>query len=207
MKLTRYLTRYLKNLLRALAGHNPFWLELDEQQRLHREAEAKVQAQDAELRAAKESQKAAEEQVGSYQNLTENLRKRITEKEIENDRQRRDYTQAVNTLREQHRLQREELEQKNQELRDDLQATLEQLQRVNKDIGREMMNTNLLSKTNNALSDLCQAMASEDTEKMKAVVEYLEWSNPLSRIAQYHLNVLVRKKESKFSNVGGDEAR
>ena len=38
-------------------------------------------------------------------------------------------------------------------------------------------------------------MASEDAEKMKAVVEYLDWSNYLSRIAQYHLNVLVRKKE------------
>lgn len=189
------LTRYLKNLWKGLTGRNPYEEELEEQQRLHREAEAKVQAQDAELRAAKKSQKAAEEQVGSYQNLTENLRKRITEKEIENDRQRRDYTKAVITLREQHRLQREELEQKNQELRDDLEATLKQLQCVNKDIGREMMNTNLLSKTNNALSDLCQAMASEDVEKMKSVVEYLEWSNPLSRIAQYHLNVLVRKKE------------
>lgn len=189
------LTRYLKNLWKALTGRNPYEEELEEQQRLHREAEAKVQAQDAELRAAKKSQKAAEEQVGSYQNLTENLRKRITEKEIFIDQQRRDYTKAVNTLREQHRIQREELEQKNQELRDDLEATLKQLQCVNKDIGREMMNTNLLSKTNNALSDLCQAMASEDVGKMKAVVEYLDWSNYLSRIAQYHLDVLVRKKE------------
>lgn len=189
------LTRYLKNLWKALTCRNPYEEELEEQQRLHSEAEAKVQAQDAELRVAKKSQAVAEEQVGNYQNLTENLRKRITEKEIENDRQRSDYTQAVNTLREQHRLQREELEQKNQELRDDLQATLDQLQRVNHDIGREMMSTNMLHKTNAALNDLCTAMRSEDVEKMKSVAEYLNWSNPLSQIVQLHLNVLTRKQE------------
>lgn len=165
------LKRYLKNLLLALVGQNPFRRELEEENRLRIE------------------------ETRNYQNLTENLRQRITDKDIALDQQKRDYNQAVITMREQHRLQREELEQKNQELRDDLEATLEQLQRVNHDIGREMMNTNLLSKTNNALSDLCQAMTSEDVEKMKSVVEYLEWSNPLSRIAQYHLNVLVRKKE------------
>jgi len=189
--------RYLKNLWKALRGRNPYEEELTEIRTQCAQAEATAQSQERQLCDMNGEKVRAELQVRDYQNLTENLRKRITEKEIENDRQRRDYTQAVNTLREQHRLQREELEQKNQELRDDLDDTLEQLQRVNKDIGREMLNTNLLSKTNNALVDLCQAMASEDAEKMKAVMECLEWSNPLSRIAQYHLNVLVKKKESE----------
>lgn len=187
--------RYLKNLWIALTGRNPYEEELSEVSTRCAQAEATAQSQERQLCGMNGEKVRAELQVRDYQNLTENLRKRITEKEIENDRQRRDYTKAVNTLREQHRMQFEELEQKNQELRDDLEATLEQLQRVNHDIGREMMNTNLLSKTNNALSDLCQAMASEDVEKMKSVVEYLDWSSPLSRIAQYHLNVLVRKKE------------
>lgn len=187
--------RYLKNLWIALMGRNPYEEELSEMSTRCERAESFARAVGERVIAMTGEKVRAEMQVRDYQNLTENLRKRITEKEIENDRQGRDYTKAVNTLREQHRLQREELEQKNQELRDDLQATLEQLQRVNHDIGREMMNTNMLSKTNNALVDLCQAMASEDTEKMKAVVEFLEWSNPLSRIAQYHMNVLVRKKE------------
>ena len=187
--------RYLKNLWKALRGRNPYEEELAEIRTRCAQAEATAQSQERQLCDMNGEKVRAELQVRDYQNLTENLRKRITEKEIENDRQRRDYTQAVNTLREQHRLQREELEQKNQELRDDLEDTLEQLQRVNKDIGREMMNTNLLSKTNNAFVDLCQAMASEGAEKIKAVVEFLEWNNPLSRIAQYHLNVLAKKKE------------
>lgn len=162
--------RYLKNLLNVLTGHNPFQQELEEEQRLHIE------------------------ETRNYQNLTENLRKRITDKDILLDQQKRDYNRAVDTLREQHRLQREELEQRNQELRDALSATQDMLQRVNNDLGREMMNTNMLAKTRNALNDLCQAMASEDVETMKRVVEYLEWCNPLSRIAQYHLRVLAQTK-------------
>ena len=189
------LKRYLKNLWIALMGRNPYEEELSEVRTRCAQAEATAQSQERQLCGMNADRVKAEQQVQSYQNLTENLRKRITEKEIENDLHKHDYTQAVNTLREQYRMQREELEQRNQELRDDLQTKMDQLQRVNHDIGREMMNTNLLSKTNNALYDLCQAMASEDVEKMKAVVEFLEWNNPLSRIAQYHLNVLVRKKE------------
>ena len=187
--------RYLKNLWIALMGRNPYEEELSEISTRCAQAESTAQSQERQLRGMDADRVRAEMQVRDYQNLTENLRKRITDKDIALDQQKRDYNQAVSTMREQHRLQREELEQKNQELRDDLETTLEQLQRVNHDIGREMMNTNLLSKTNNALVDLCQAMASEDAVKIKAVVEYLEWSNPLSRIAQYHLNVLVRKKE------------
>ena len=187
--------RYLKNLWIALADRNPYEEELSEISTRCAQAEATAQSQEQQLCSMNGEKVRAELLVRDYQKLTENLRRRITDKEIENGRQRRDYTKAVNTLREQHRMQREELEQKNQELRDDLQASLEELQHVNHDIGREMMNTNLLSQTNNALSDLCYAMESEDAEKMNAVAEFLEWSSLLSRIAQYHLNVLMRKKE------------
>lgn len=187
--------RYLKNLLRALVGHNPFRQELEEQHRLHREAEAKVQAQDIVLREMKRCVKKAERQVLDYQSLTENLRQRITDKDMTLDQQKRDYNQAIGTMREQHRLQCEELEQKNQELRDDLEATLEQLQKANNTIGKDIMAQSLLDKTNNGLEDLYAAMQRGDTEAMMEVTKDLDWSNHLTRIAQQHLMVLKRKNE------------
>lgn len=187
--------RYLKNLLRALLGHNPFRQELEEQHRLRREAEAKVQAQDIVLREIKRCVKKAERQVLDYQSLTENLRQRITDKDMTLDQQKRDYNQAIGTMREQHRLQREKLEQKNQELREDLEATLEQLQKANNTIGKDIMAQSLLDKTNNGLEDLYAAMQRGDTEAMMEVTQGLDWSNHLTRIAQQHLMVLKRKNE------------
>lgn len=189
------LKRYQKNLWVALTGRNPYKVELNEISIRCAQAETTARVQGRQLSKMNTDRISAEQQVRNYQKLTENLRERISEKDTQLEQKRQDYVNAFVAMRHQNVQQREKLEQKNQELRDKLDATLEQLQRVKKDIGREMTNTNLLSKTNNALSDLYQAMASEDVEKMKAVMEYLEWSDPLSRIAQYHLNVLVRKKE------------
>lgn len=189
------LKRYQKNLWVALTGRNPYKVELDEISIRCDQAETTARVQERKLSKMNDDRISAEQQVRNYQKLTENLRERISEKDAQLEQKRQDYVNAFVAMRHQNVQQREKLEQKNQELRDELDVTLEQLQRVSKDVGREMTNTNLLAKTNNALSDLYQAMASEDVEKMKAVMEYLEWSNPLSRIAQYHLNVLVRKKE------------
>ncbi len=189
------LKRYLRNLWLALMGWNPYQVELAETKRHLDDAKVDAHRWTDVAKKATDSLVRKEQEVKNYQNLTENLRQRITDKDIEIDRRKRDYANAIDTLREQHRLEREELKQKNQNLRDDLDATLEELQKVNHDMGREMMNTNLLAKTNAALNDLCQAMRSADVEKMKAVAEYLDWSNLLLQVAQLHLVVLRRNLE------------
>lgn len=165
------LIRYLKNLWFALTGRN-----------LYREALVKTQRQ----------RDNAEQDILNYQNLTENLRQRVSEKDLRIEDLRRYYSALINALRSQHKVEREVWQTKEQELREDLDIMLEQLKHVNQDIGREKMSTNLLHKTNAALNDLCQAMTSEDVVKMKHAVEYLDWSNPLSQIARLHLNVLLR---------------
>lgn len=136
-------------------------------------------------------------EVQDYQILTENLRQRIVEVSERMEEQRHDYNKAVATMRAQHFREREELEQKNQELLDSLLAVQEQLQRASKDIGREMMSASLLAKTNNALADLCQAMRSGDAGKLEAVADYLGWNSSLSQIALLHLDALRQGPSEK----------
>lgn len=190
---------YVKNLWRALRGENPYGSELVELTRT-----AEVQSEIIESltedccnhnEKSEWVQSRLEEVERTYQNLTENLRQRIKEKDEQIADQSLRYADAITTLRLQHKMAVEGLETKNEELKADLDATLDELQKVKADIGREMMSANLLHKTNCALVDLLQAMESGNIEKMKMVVEYLSWNHILSRIAQCHLDFLKGKRK------------
>ena len=186
---------YLKNLLRAILGKNPYLLDMETVSRAYEQAAERVQSLEKVYAQVQQKMSEDDQQLKGYQKLTENLRQRLAEKDAQMKEQATVYSEAVNTLRKQHKMQRGEWATKNEELRDDLNATLEQLQRVNQDIGREMMSANMLAKTNAALNDLCTAMEAGDMEMMKQAVEYLDWSNLLVRIAQRHLIVLRIKTE------------
>ena len=190
--------QYFENLYYALTGRNPFQKEMDDLSaryatldsehtrvlRILNDLGEQLDVVEAKLAEAEREKEVGKQKEKSYQQLTENLRQHLSEKD-ETIRELHEYCGKCTTER----------DQKIADLKEDLDATLEQLQRVNKDIGREMMNTNLLAKTNAAMNDLCTAMEIGDTESMMQAVEYVEWSNGLSRIAQQHLIVLRRKNE------------
>lgn len=220
--------KYFRHLFIALLGRNPFRVELEQVTHEYEQTAAKVRHLD-ELRYTLE-QKVAEEtaKVHQFENLTENQRQRLTDKDITIDamtkehRERmaqvqKDYTAKVEELKvaharelreQQERFERDRVDRheeyeermserdaKIQALREDLDGTLEQLQKANKTLAHECLAQAMLDKTNNALDDLYAAMQSGEEEKVKAVVEYLDWSNHLARIAQQHLMVLRRKNE------------
>ena len=79
---------YLKNLFLALTGNNPFQIELKEtKQQLEKAAENMSAMQDMYYKAlenwtqAIKTLEASEKRCGSLQQLTENLRERIADKD------------------------------------------------------------------------------------------------------------------------------
>lgn len=186
--------RYLKNLWLAFAGINPYKMELESLRSKNDMLTSISDGYEQQIFHAEQEKEEAEKKVMDYQDLTEYLRKHLADKDVQMDDLKHNYEIAVNTLRMQHVIEREEWKTREQELLEDLDATLEQLQKVNGDIGREMMSTTLLHKTNASLNDLCTAMASGDIEKVKSVVDYLEWNTTMSQIAQHHLDVLLKAR-------------
>ena len=219
---------YFRHLFIALFGRNPYRVELEQVTHEYELTAERVRHLD-ELRYTLEQKMAcANKRVHEFENLTENLRQHLTDKDIALDaltkehrermaQVRKDCTVAVEELKvsharelreQQERYERDRVDRheeyeermserdaKIQALREDLDATLEQLQKANRALGRECLAQAMLDKTNNALDDLYAAMQSGEEEKVKAVVEYLDWSNHLTRIAQQHLMVLRRKNE------------
>ena len=116
----------------------------------------------------------AKGQVKDYQTLTENLRDRLAQAES-------DHRQEVTDLHNCYKQQVESLSEK--------------LLLANNAIGMECRSKTMLEQTNNALSDLCQAIAFDSIEDIAFVTQRLEWSNPLTVIAQHYINVLKRKNE------------
>ena len=179
-------------------GCNPFQKELDDLSLRYAalegdyahafsvvaDLESRLSALDAKLAETEKVKAALEKEKMGYQNLTENLRKRVQEKEnalveIEQDYEKR-FAEQGNKIR---------------ALQEDLNAAQEQLLKANNVIGKDLMARPLLDKTNNGLEDLAQAMQRGDTEAMMEVTQGLDWSNHLTRIAQQHLMVLKRKNE------------
>ena len=213
--------RYFKNLLIALLGRNPYQLELERKTNEYELTAEEVERQRDQIYLLEARLATLQRDVQGFQNLTENLRKRVTDKDIALDGLRRDKAECVqklkaahakelneqiarhrwemDTLRDEHQRElvdrHEEYEEKLSDMRSDLNATLEQLQKVNKGIAREMLAQSMLDKTNNSLQDLVTAMKRGDVDMMMMAVEYLEWSNPLSQIAQLYTQLLKRKNE------------
>lgn len=198
--------QYIRNLWLALRGKNPFGVELNEVKSKCEYAEGQLAAltgmhRDLEDKM-RELQTASEESVRVHVQQMSGMRKLLVEKdnvigELRNAaKERADrYAAAIETLRAQQTARISELESDKNDLREDRDAALEQLQKVQQDLGREMANTNTLNKTNNAISDLLQAVQSRDAEKMKMAVDYLSWNKGLQEIAQACLDDLRGKHE------------
>lgn len=215
---------YLRNLLLALLGKNPYRMELDKAEHEY-ELTAKKVAQLEDMRYQFEEKMSrtyqelaqAKEKILAFQRLTENLRQSVTDKDATLDAERRDRADAIKRLTAEHEAalkalkeqfkhetidRHEEYEARMAErdekiagLREDLDRTLELLQKANSTIGKDLMAQSMLEKTNNSMEDLAAAMQSGDVDKMMMATEYLDWSNQLTRIAQLHVNVLKRRNE------------
>lgn len=101
--------QYLKNLITALSGRNPYREDVGElRERYEKTAEnvealrvmygnlleAKCLGED-QLREYEQLLSSSEKQLASYQTLVDNLRERITEKDAMMDQMRKDYQQQV----------------------------------------------------------------------------------------------------------------
>ena len=156
--------RYLRNLLFALLGKNPYWLELHN-------AEKKLQIMTGN-------------EILNYQNLTENLRRRVVEKDADLHKQaetfRKEFYKVRNCINER--------DAKIAGLREDLEDTLKRLQKSN----------HTIAYITGALNDFCDAMQAGDSEKLLATAEDIKmWCAPLYNIAQQHIMVLQRVAASE----------
>lgn len=139
--------KYFHSVFLAIIGRNPFLKEL-------KKVEKELEKERTHAR--------------DLQQLTENLRSRITDKDIEI----------------------EDMRVEERGLREDLNVTLEKLQVANRAVASECMSKSLLDKTNHSLNDLASAINSEDEDTVAMAVQYLDWSSPMARIAQRYLNLL-----------------
>ena len=87
--------RYLKNLMAALCGRNPYNTELDELTDHYEKAAANVQELQEMYYNSLDMQARIKEQVDGYQTLTENLRERIGEKDELMERMKKEYQQRI----------------------------------------------------------------------------------------------------------------
>lgn len=89
------LKRYLKNLWRAITGKNPFEAEMQEEQRRCQAAEEKTKALGADVARLLGDRTRAEQEVKNYQNLTENLRQHLVDKDVVKERMKKDYQKRI----------------------------------------------------------------------------------------------------------------
>ena len=80
--------RYLKNLLTALFGNNPFQMELAKAREDYEKTAARVEKLDKLYTKV-------QGQMGSYQNLVENLRKHLIEKDELLKRTKKEYQERI----------------------------------------------------------------------------------------------------------------
>lgn len=191
---------YFQNLLFALAGRNPLaedFARLSDEHIALGDDYAKANVTISELDGAIHALECKLSELESvnlnlssenrrFQKLTEDLRQHLEEKNNE-----------IRNTKEFYEKRSTQMMQKTEELREDLDATLEQLQRVNNDKGKEMMSSSLLRKTNIALNDLLEAMKSGSPEAMKQVAEYIDWNPLMAKVARCHLDFLTKQNELK----------
>lgn len=224
---------YFTNLVIALLGRNPYREQLEAVQKEYDMTAEMVASLNERIFKLEDKLSKAEQELVNFQNLTENLRQSVTEKEAAKYNQWKNYveeirkaeekhTAIVNELKQQYEEQiqqlkqqherevidrHEEYEEKLNGLREDIARTSDRLQEANKAMANNLMAQSMLDKTNNGLNDLVSAMASGEVETVLAATQYLDWSSYLTRIAQCFLNVLRRKNEleERLSLAAGDE--
>ncbi|MBQ8713027.1 MAG: hypothetical protein IJ551_09470 [Prevotella sp.] len=86
---------YLKNLIAALLGRNPYREELDEVREHYEQAADNVRSMQDMYYNALEKWAEADKQAKSLQALTENLRERIREKDTMMEQMREEYQQRI----------------------------------------------------------------------------------------------------------------
>lgn len=126
--------RYLKNILIALLGRNPYQAELDKATEEYEKRAAMVKHLD-EMRFSLEEKlaeayrkvKELEKSVASYQNLTENLRQRVTDKDIAIDRMTREHRDSVVQMNQEHVENTKRLVSKCEQLMQEHKSELEQI--------------------------------------------------------------------------------
>lgn len=87
--------QYFKNLFLALIGCNPFELQLDEMRTYYQKTAERVTELDEMYHKLQEALSKKEKTISDYQNLTENLRSRITEKDVEYERMKKHYQERI----------------------------------------------------------------------------------------------------------------
>ena len=197
--------RYFTNLMVALLGRDPYQMELAQAREECELTAKRVQQLEAEVAESKEKQADDKKRIAGYQNLTENLQKRVTGKIIEAARQAEEHFAGLEKVRSECKEEIEKMrdlcdrrlserDEKIAGLREDLDDTLERLQQANRALAHDLMAQQMLDKTMNALDDLYAAMQG-DVEQIRAFTEKLDWCSPLLRIARRHIMVLQRKLE------------
>lgn len=141
---------YFYRIWLALLGHNPYRPEL-----------TKVKSELRKERA----------HVKDLQQLTENLRSRITDKEIE----------------------RADMDRYVRDLREDLELTEQRLQEVQRRMAFDLMAQEMLKKTNLHLGELVEAMESGEAEKLQMFIDGEYWNKNMAAIARLHLSLLSQQ--------------
>jgi chromosome segregation ATPase len=108
--------RYIKNLIAALCGRNPFREELDEKNVQLDKAAANVQSLQDMYYSAVDRWNHAEKRSASLQQLVENLRERIKEKDSELESVGRDFHERMEQMKQGYQKRIEEYNAKIDEL-------------------------------------------------------------------------------------------
>lgn len=120
--------RYLRNLMNALLGIDPYRLKIKQAMADYGLTASSIERLVAAGAQYKEDLAVERERTVSYQNLTENLRQRITEKDIEIHRQAMNYQQEIAKMRNAYDKDIKERDERISGLRKELDDTLKLLQ-------------------------------------------------------------------------------
>lgn len=90
---------YIKNLLAALRGSDPFRAELDRVKAEHEQCREQVQQLQGLCLEAEKKMKRQRKMVHDYQRLVENLRKRLQEKERQVELMEEDFEKKLKAAR------------------------------------------------------------------------------------------------------------
>lgn len=120
--------RYLRNLMNALLGTDPYRLKIKQAMADYGLTASSIEQLVAAGAQCKEDLAVERERTVSYQNLTENLRQRISEKDIEIHRQAMNYQQEIAKMRNAYDKDIKERDERISGLRKELDDTQELLQ-------------------------------------------------------------------------------
>lgn len=91
--------RYLKNLIIALMGRNPYRMELDDLTEKYEKTAERVYGLNDIYFKMVEKMEETKMRMNDYQTLVENLRQRVAEKEVELDCQKKDFRDRMERIK------------------------------------------------------------------------------------------------------------